>query len=516
MMSLRSFHDTKASELPIKWMMQVCTVVSGNTTPIASGNPLSPSTTAISTSLTPRVLTRGSSPRAELGALGLLDPQPQHLFLAVAVEGEGNVDRLVAHQPLVADLDPQRIEENHRINRIERPALPFPNFLENRIGDPADQIGGNFDPVELLQVDLANRQTPRIEADDPIVETVEPGLPLGDDLRLEAAVAVARYRELDRAVVAEHRFARMAVAAVSAASARRVALLVPQMLAQLGTQCALQQFLLELFEEPLFTEQILRGAISLQQLLDHLVSDRLCHVRDPLYHIECLTARTYTRYRTPSIDAAVIAHFAQAVRPTARPLPDDLSVRLAELMARRRQLVVMINAEKQRLAKAQDRIAQRSFKAVLKSLEAERARIDKAIDKLIEASPVWCAQQDLLKSVPGIGDVVARTLIAELPELGRVDRHQIAALAGVAPMNRDSGRCRGKRKIQGGRVEVRAPLYMACLVAIQHNPALKSFYRHLREAGKPARLALVAAMRKLLTILNAMLRDRKPWASAQS
>ncbi len=147
---------------------------------------------------------------------------------------------------------------------------------------------------------------------------------------------------------------------------------------------------------------------------------------------------------------------------------------------------------------------------MLKRLEAERARIDKAIDKLIEASPLWCAQQDLLKSVPGIGDVVARTLIAELPELGQVDRHQIAALAGVAPMNRDSGRYRGKRKIQGGRVEVRAPLYMACLVAIQHNPALKSFYRRLRDAGKPARLALVAAMRKLLTILNAMLRDANP------
>jgi transposase len=178
-------------------------------------------------------------------------------------------------------------------------------------------------------------------------------------------------------------------------------------------------------------------------------------------------------------------------------------------------LVVMINAEKQRLARAQDRIAQSSFKSVLKRLEAERARIDKAIDKLIEASPVWCTQQDLLKSVPGIGDVVARTLIAELPELGRVDRHQIAALAGVAPMNRDSGRYRGKRKIQGGRVEVRAPLYMACLVAIRHNPALKSFYRRLRAAGKPARLALVAAMRKLLTILNAILRTGHPWAHAQ-
>ena len=220
--------------------------------------------------------------------------------------------------------------------------------------------------------------------------------------------------------------------------------------------------------------------------------------------------------KTDAIDAAVIAHFAEVVRPQPRPLPDDLLLRLQELMARRRQLVVMINAEKQRLAKAQDRMAQSSFKTVLKSLEAARARIDKAIDKLIEASPMWCARQDLLKSVPGIGDVVARTLIAELPELGRVDRHQIAALAGVAPINRDSGRYRGKRKIQGGRVEVRAPLYMACLVAIRHNPALKAFYRRLRDHGKPARLALVAAMRKLLTILNAILRDQRPWTQAQS
>ncbi|MGA8381104.1 MAG: IS110 family transposase [Stellaceae bacterium] len=218
--------------------------------------------------------------------------------------------------------------------------------------------------------------------------------------------------------------------------------------------------------------------------------------------------------KTDAIDAAVIAHFAEAVRPQPRPLPDELASRLQELMARRRQLVVMINAEKQRLAKAHDPVAQRSFRALLKSLEAERARIDKAIDKLIEASPVWCAKQDLLKSVPGIGDVVARTLIAELPELGQVDRHQIAALAGVAPMNRDSGRYRGKRKIQGGRVAVRAPLYMACLVAIRHNPVLARFYRRLREAGKPARLALVAAMRKLLTILNAILRDGTTWAPA--
>jgi len=220
--------------------------------------------------------------------------------------------------------------------------------------------------------------------------------------------------------------------------------------------------------------------------------------------------------KTDAIDAAVTAHFAQAVRPAARPLPDDLTVRLAELMARRRQLVVMINAEKQRLARAHDRIAQRFVRAVFKSLEAERAPIDKAIDKLIEASPVWCAKQDLLKSVTGIGNVVARTLIAELPELGQADRHQIAALAGGAPINRDSGRYRGKRTIQGSRVEVLAPLYMACLVAIQHNPTLKRFYGRLRDAAKPARFALVAAMRKLLTILSALLRDQRPWANAQN
>ncbi|MDQ2801905.1 MAG: IS110 family transposase [Pseudomonadota bacterium] len=220
--------------------------------------------------------------------------------------------------------------------------------------------------------------------------------------------------------------------------------------------------------------------------------------------------------KTDAIDAGVIAHFADAVRPEAKPMPDALSLRLRELLARRRQLVVMINAEKQRLSKAADKLAQRSFKTILRSLENEQGRIDRAIDKLIEESPVFCTKQDLLKSVPGVGDVVARTLIVELPELGTVDRHQIAALAGVAPMNRDSGSYRGKRRIQGGRVEVRAPLYMACLVAIRHNPPLRTFYKRLREVGKPGRLALVAVMRKLLTTLNAILRDNKKWAPAQS
>src|SRR6185437_16747893 len=142
-------------------------------------------------------------------------------------------------------------------------------------------------------------------------------------------------------------------------------------------------------------------------------------------------------------------------------------------------------------------------------------RIDRTIDKLVKASPLWCGKLDLLTSVPGIGDIVARTLIAELPERGTIDRHKIAALAGAAPFSRDSGRRKGKRFIRAGRVQVRAPLYMACLVAIRHNPALRAFYRNLRQAGKPPKLAIVAAMRNLLTILNAVLRDNKPWKAVE-
>jgi transposase len=220
--------------------------------------------------------------------------------------------------------------------------------------------------------------------------------------------------------------------------------------------------------------------------------------------------------KTDAIDARVIAHFAEAVRPPPRAMPDDMMTQLQELLARRRQLVVMINAEKQRAARAESTITQRSYKATLKTLEAERGRIDRAIDKLVQTSPIWCAKLDLLTSVPGVGDIVARTLLAELPELGAIDRHQVAALAGVAPFSRDSGRKKGKRFVRAGRVQVRAPVYMAGLVAIRHNPPLKSFYRRLRDAGKPPRLALVAVMRKLLTILNAILRDNKPWAWAES
>jgi transposase len=220
--------------------------------------------------------------------------------------------------------------------------------------------------------------------------------------------------------------------------------------------------------------------------------------------------------KTDRIDAAVLAHFAEAIRPAARAVADGAIDRLQKLLARRRQLVVMRNAEKQRLGKAEDPITRRSLKAMIASLDKQLGVLDKAIGRRIEADPAIAEKLERLKTVPGIGDVSARTLIAELPELGRASRHEIAALSGVAPISRDSGRYRGKRKIQGGRVEVRAPLYMATLVAIRHNPVIRPFYRRRRAAGKPAKVALVACMRKLLTMLNAMLRDRRSWAPAEA
>ena len=220
--------------------------------------------------------------------------------------------------------------------------------------------------------------------------------------------------------------------------------------------------------------------------------------------------------KTDRIDAAVLAHFAEAVRPAARVVVDGTTQQLQTLLARRRQLVVIKNAEKQRLGKAADPLTRRSFKAVISALDKQLLVIDKAIGRLIEADPALAAKLDRLKTVPGIGDVSARMLIAELPELGCATRHEIAALTGIAPINRDSGRYGGRRRIQGGRVEVRVRRsFMATLVAIRHNPLIRPFYRRLRDGGKPAKVALVACMRKLLTILNAMLRQRRSWAPAQ-
>ena len=218
--------------------------------------------------------------------------------------------------------------------------------------------------------------------------------------------------------------------------------------------------------------------------------------------------------KTDRLDAETIARFAQILRPEPRPLPDAASRALRELVVRRRQLVGLRTAEAQRLGPTAGEAARATIHHVLQAIEGALARVDEAIAELIQASPVWRAKAALLTSVPGVGPVLARTLIAELTELGQVGRQEIAALVGVAPLNRDSGSRRGRRGIFGGRGSIRTVLYMATLAAVRHNPRLRALYRRLTEAGKPAEVALVACMRKLLVILNAMLRDGTAWQPA--
>jgi transposase len=219
------------------------------------------------------------------------------------------------------------------------------------------------------------------------------------------------------------------------------------------------------------------------------------------------------RAKTDPIDAAVIARFVAATKPQIRPLPDEATQILADLITRRRQIIDMIGAERQREKRATAR-AKRSIGRLLRALEKELASLDEDIDDNIRTSPAWRDKEELLTSVPGVGEVTARLLIAELPELGRLDRRQIAALAGLAPWTRQSGQWRGKSFIGGGRAVVRTGIYMAALVATRYNPHLKAFYQHLVTAGKPKKLALIATARKLITILNAIVRDQKPWQNA--
>lgn len=215
--------------------------------------------------------------------------------------------------------------------------------------------------------------------------------------------------------------------------------------------------------------------------------------------------------KTDSIDAVVLARFAEAVRPAVRPLPDEVTLELRALIARRRQITEMIVAESNRLSGASKALKKR-IDAHIRWLQAELGRADKDLDQSIGQSPIWCENQDLLKSVPGIGPIVSRTLLAELPELGELNRKQIAALVGVAPFNRDSGKLKGRRAIWGGRATVRAALYMAALVASRRNAVIRVFYKRLRAAGKAPKVALVACMRKLLTILNAMIKHKTRWS----
>jgi transposase len=214
--------------------------------------------------------------------------------------------------------------------------------------------------------------------------------------------------------------------------------------------------------------------------------------------------------KTDTLDARGLAHFAEAVRPTPRPLPEAQAHALSALLTRRRQLVQMLTAERRRLQSAPQQI-RADIQAHITWLTRRLARTDDDVAAAIHASPLWRAKDEILQSTPGVGPILSRTLVAEVPELGVLNRQEIAALIGVAPFNRDSGTLRGKRAVWGGRAHVRAVLYMSTLAAVRHNAVLKAFYERLRAVGKAPKVALTACMRKLLTILNAMVKHQTPW-----
>jgi len=214
--------------------------------------------------------------------------------------------------------------------------------------------------------------------------------------------------------------------------------------------------------------------------------------------------------KTDRIDARVIAHFAEAVRPAPRPLPDAETQELRALVLRRRQVLAMLIAARNRLGTAPARI-QGAIQQHIVWLEGQRAALNDDLTATIARSAVWQAKADVLRSMPGVGPVLSRTMLAQVPELGTLGHKQVAALVGVAPFNRDSGTLRGRRTVYGGRGEVRAVLYMGALVATRHNPVSKAFYERLLAAGKAKKVALTACMHKLLTMMNAMVRDLTPW-----
>lgn len=263
------------------------------------------------------------------------------------------------------------------------------------------------------------------------------------------------------------------------------------------------------------------GAIGLEASggYERLAVGALAAAGLPVVVLNPMQVRAYARAlgqkaKTDQIDAAVIARFIAATQPELRPLPDAETTQLSELIARRRQLVAMLVAERQRRSLARPGRARVSMARIVSTLEDELRDLDGDLDKTIRGTPAWRENEDLLASVPGIGKTIARTLLAELPELGQLDRRQIAALAGLAPFTRQSGKWRGKSFVSGGRAPVRSALFMGAMVAARHNPILKAFRDRLVQAGKPKLTAIIAVARKLLTILNAILRDRRPWQTA--
>jgi transposase len=225
---------------------------------------------------------------------------------------------------------------------------------------------------------------------------------------------------------------------------------------------------------------------------------------------------TGTLAKTDRIDAYVLARFAEALKPEPRALPDQQALLLSEILDRRRQLIGMLVAENNRLSATVSAPVKKRIRAHVGWLEKELSRTDRELEEAVEASPAWRENEALLRSVPGVGPTLSRTLLAELPELGTLTHKRLCALVGVAPFNRDSGRMRGKREVRGGRARVSTTLYMSAMVASRHNPLIREFYERLVEAGKPKKVALVACMRKLLVILNAVMRDRRPWRFTQA
>ena len=214
--------------------------------------------------------------------------------------------------------------------------------------------------------------------------------------------------------------------------------------------------------------------------------------------------------KTDRIDAAVIAHFGEAVKPQVRTLPDQLTQQMDALMTRRTQLVQMLSVERNHLVSATSPVSNH-VKQHISHLEELIKRLDQDIDQMIGNSPIWKAKDELFRSVKGVGPVLSRTLLAELPEIGQLSRQKLSKLVGVAPLNNDSGKRKGKRSCWGGRSRVRVTLYMAVLSATRFNPAIKEFYQRLLAKGKPKKVALVACMRKLLTILNSIVKNNTPW-----
>ena len=252
-------------------------------------------------------------------------------------------------------------------------------------------------------------------------------------------------------------------------------------------------------------EQVVAGALGAAGLPVVVVNPR---------QIRAFASSFNRLAKSDPLDAEMNALFGERVRPQPRPLPDAQARLLGELVARRRQVIEMIVAEGNRALMLESRKLKKRIQRHRDGLQKELSEIEADLDDTIRGTPIWRETEDLLKSVPGIGNTVARALIAELPELGRLDRKKIAALVGVAPYTRQSGTWHGKRRIQGGRASVRAKLYMAALCASRHNPVIAAFYRRLLQAGKPKKLALTACMRKLLTMLNAIIRDRRQWHHA--